>query len=53
VEAVAIGAGGRGGGIHTLNEWYDPTGRELALRRVLLTVLDACERLRVRERADV
>ena len=33
---------GRGGGIHTLAEWYDPTGRELALRRILLLVLDTC-----------
>ena len=42
VPALAIGAGGLGGGIHTLDEWYDPTGRELALRRVLLLLLDAC-----------
>ena len=35
-----MGAGGTGGGIHTLNEWYDPTGRETALRRILLTLLD-------------
>ena len=40
VAAVAMGAGGTGGGIHTLNEWYDPTGRETALRRILLTLLD-------------
>ena len=38
-EAVAIGAGGSGGGAHTLHEWYDPIGRELGLRRILLTVL--------------
>ena len=38
-EAVAIGAGGTGGGAHTLQEWYDPTGRELGLRRILLSVL--------------
>jgi acetylornithine deacetylase/succinyl-diaminopimelate desuccinylase-like protein len=43
VPAVAIGAGGKGGGIHTLQEWYDPTGRETALRRVLLTVLDTLD----------
>jgi len=43
IPAVAIGAGGTGGGIHTLQEWYDPTGRETALRRVLLTVLDTLE----------
>jgi acetylornithine deacetylase/succinyl-diaminopimelate desuccinylase-like protein len=42
VPALAIGAGGTGGGIHTLDEWYDPTGRELALRRILLLLLDAC-----------
>ncbi len=40
IPAIAIGAGGIGGGIHTLNEWYDPTGRTLALRRILLTLLD-------------
>ncbi|QHN03905.1 M20/M25/M40 family metallo-hydrolase [Granulicella sp. WH15] len=40
VPAVAMAAGGTGGGIHTLGEWYDPAGREMALRRVLLTVLD-------------
>jgi len=42
VPALAIGAGGSGGGIHTLHEWYDPTGREFALRRILLHLLDAC-----------
>ena len=40
VPAIAIGAGGVGGGIHTLQEWYDPTGRNPALRRILLTLLD-------------
>jgi acetylornithine deacetylase/succinyl-diaminopimelate desuccinylase-like protein len=40
VPAIAIGGGGTGGGIHTLQEWYDPTGREAALRRILLTLLD-------------
>jgi tripeptide aminopeptidase len=43
VPAIAIGAGGQGGGIHTLQEWYDPTGRETALRRVLLTLLDTVQ----------
>ena len=38
-EAVAIGAGGRGGGAHTLQEWFDPAGRELGLQRALLLVL--------------
>ena len=40
VPAIAIGAGGRGGGIHTMQEWYDPTDRETALRRILLILLD-------------
>ncbi len=40
IPAIAIGAGGLGGGIHTLQEWYDPTGRNAALRRILLTMLD-------------
>ncbi len=40
-EGIAIGAGGTAGGIHTLSEWYDTTGRELALRRILLCILDA------------
>jgi tripeptide aminopeptidase len=38
-EAIAIGSGGTGGGAHTLHEWYDPAGRELGLRRILLTLL--------------
>ena len=40
IPAIAIGSGGAGGSIHTLQEWYDPTGRETALRRILLTLLD-------------
>jgi acetylornithine deacetylase/succinyl-diaminopimelate desuccinylase-like protein len=42
IPALAIGAGGKGWGIHTLLEGYDPTGRDLALRRVLLLLLDTC-----------
>ena len=38
-EAVAIGAGGSGGGAHTLHEWYDPAGRDLGLKRILLLTL--------------
>jgi tripeptide aminopeptidase len=38
-EAVAIGGGGSGGGAHTLQEWFDCTGRELGLKRILLTLL--------------
>jgi tripeptide aminopeptidase len=39
VAAVSIGAGGDGGGIHTSNEWYDATHRELALKRILLFLM--------------
>lgn len=39
LEAVSLGAGGSGGGAHTLHEWYDPSGRELALQRILLAAL--------------
>ncbi len=38
-EAIAIGAGGCGGGAHTLQEWYDCQGRDLGLKRILLTML--------------
>jgi tripeptide aminopeptidase len=38
-EAIAIGGGGTGGGAHTLQEWFDCNGRELGLRRILLTML--------------
>ena len=34
--AVSIGAGGQGGGAHTASEWFQPDGRELGLRRILL-----------------
>jgi tripeptide aminopeptidase len=43
IPALALGAGGIGGGIHTLQEWFDPTGRETALRRILLTLLDTAQ----------
>lgn len=38
-EAIAIGAGGSGGGAHTAQEWFDVTGRDLGLKRILLIVL--------------
>jgi acetylornithine deacetylase/succinyl-diaminopimelate desuccinylase-like protein len=37
IPAVSIGAGGHGGGAHTAAEWYRPTGRDLGLKRALLT----------------
>jgi len=39
IDAIAIGSGGNGGGAHSLQEWYEPTGRERGLQRALLTVL--------------
>src|SRR6202035_4286313 len=39
LEAIAIGGGGTGGGAHTLQEWFDCNGRELGLKRILLTLL--------------
>jgi tripeptide aminopeptidase len=39
IDAISIGAGGSGGGAHSLQEWYDSAGRETGLKRALLTVL--------------
>ena len=38
-ESIAIGGGGSGGGAHTLQEWFDCNGREVGLKRVLLTMM--------------
>jgi tripeptide aminopeptidase len=38
LQALSIGAGGQGGGAHTPAEWFHPDGREIGLRRILLTV---------------
>jgi tripeptide aminopeptidase len=39
IDAISIGAGGSGGGAHSLEEWYDSAGRENGLKRALLTIL--------------
>jgi tripeptide aminopeptidase len=39
IDAISIGAGGNGGGAHSLQEWYEPAGREIGLQRALLTLL--------------
>ena len=39
IDAISIGAGGNGGGAHSLQEWYEPSGREMGLKRALLTLL--------------
>ena len=42
-EAVSIGTGGTGSGAHTLREWFDTAGRDLALKRILLATLALAE----------
>ncbi len=37
IPAISIGAGGQGGGAHTMSEWYRSEGRDLGLKRILLT----------------
>ena len=39
IPAIAIGAGGVGGGAHTTQEWYRPEARDLGLKRIFLTLL--------------
>jgi len=39
IQAITLGAGGTSGFSHTLDEWYDPRGRDLGLKRGLLVVL--------------
>jgi tripeptide aminopeptidase len=41
IDAISIGAGGNGGGAHSLQEWYDPQGRETGLQRAFLTLVGA------------
>ncbi|HZI51023.1 MAG TPA: peptidase dimerization domain-containing protein, partial [Terriglobia bacterium] len=38
IPAIAIGAGGTCGGIHTTEEWFNPEGREVGLQRLLALV---------------
>jgi acetylornithine deacetylase/succinyl-diaminopimelate desuccinylase-like protein len=39
VPSLSMGAGGEGGGAHTVAEWYSARDRETGLRRVLLLTL--------------
>jgi acetylornithine deacetylase/succinyl-diaminopimelate desuccinylase-like protein len=43
VPALSMGAGGDGGGAHTVAEWYSAKDREVGLRRVLLLTLAMLE----------
>jgi tripeptide aminopeptidase len=44
LPAVSIGSGGLGGGAHTREEWYQPEGREIGLRRILLILASLLDR---------
>jgi acetylornithine deacetylase/succinyl-diaminopimelate desuccinylase-like protein len=39
VPAITLGTGGASGNSHTLDEWFDPRGRETGLKRALLVTL--------------
>ena len=39
IPAISVGGGGKGGGAHTLDEWYEPAGRELGLKRLFLLAI--------------
>ncbi len=39
IPAITLGTGGASGNSHTLDEWYDPRGRETGLKRALLIML--------------
>jgi acetylornithine deacetylase/succinyl-diaminopimelate desuccinylase-like protein len=43
IPALSIGAGGEGGGAHTLAEWYSSRDRETGLKRALLLTLAMVE----------
>lgn len=38
VPAVTLGAGGTAANTHNLAEWYDPTGREIGLKRLVVVL---------------
>ena len=39
IPAITLGAGGTGSNSHTLDEWYDPRGRDAGLKRALVVIL--------------
>ena len=43
IPAIAIGAGGRGGGVHTSAEWYDNTEGARGMTRALTVLVAAAE----------
>jgi tripeptide aminopeptidase len=43
IPALSMGAGGDGGGAHTMAEWYSDKNREIGLRRIMLLILALAE----------
>ncbi len=43
IPSLSLGAGGDGGGAHTVAEWYTDKNREIGLRRLLLLTLAVAE----------
>ncbi len=43
IPSISLGAGGDGGGAHTLSEWYSDKDRETGLRRILLLTIALTE----------
>ena len=43
IPSLSMGAGGDGGGAHTLAEWYSDKDREIGLRRILLLTVAMTE----------
>ena len=41
IPAITLGRGGRGGGVHSLEEWWSGEGAYLAVQRALLVTLAA------------
>jgi tripeptide aminopeptidase len=39
IAALTLGAGGTASNAHSLDEWYDPHGRDMGLKRGLLVIL--------------
>ena len=38
IPAIALGGGGASGNVHTLDEWFDPSGRDLGIQRLVALI---------------
>jgi acetylornithine deacetylase/succinyl-diaminopimelate desuccinylase-like protein len=43
IPAISLGGGGNSGNVHTPDEWFDPSGRELGIQRLLALVVVLAE----------